>query len=64
MQKENGINNKAFWGEEVFDTSLIDSAPIFINIAKEDGDIINELAKYKDEIVKKVTSNISKHTPS
>ena len=64
LQKENGINIKAFWGEEVYDTALIDLAPILINIAKEGGDIRNGLAKYKDEIVKKVTSNISKHTPS
>ena len=64
LQKENGINIKAFWGEEVYDTALIDLAPILINIAKEGGDIRDGLAKYKDEIVKKVTSNISKHTPS
>ena len=64
LQKENGINIKAFWGEEVYDTALIDLAPILINIAKEGGDIRVGLAKYKDEIVKKVTSNISKHTPS
>ena len=64
LQKENGINIKAFWGEEVYDTALIDLAPILINIAQEGGDIRNGLAKYRDEIVKKVTSNISKHTPS
>ena len=64
LQKENGVNIKAFWGEEVYDTALIDLAPILINIAKEGGDIRNGLAKYKDEIVKKVTSNISKHIPS
>ena len=64
LQKENGINIKAFWGEEVYDTALIDLAPILINIAKEGGDIRIGIAKYKDEIVKKVTSNISKHTPS
>ena len=64
LQKENGINIKAFWGEEVYDTALIDLAPILINIAKEGGDIRDGLAKYKDEIVKKVTSNISKHSSS
>ena len=64
LQKENGINIKAFWGEEVYDTALIDLAPILINIAKEGGDIRVGLAKYRDEIVKKVTSNISKHTQS
>ena len=64
LQKENGINIKAFWGEEVYDTALIDLAPILINIAQEGGDIRDGLGKYRDEIVKKVTSNISKHTPS
>ena len=61
LQKENGINIKAFWGEEIYDTALIDLAPILISIAKEGGDIRIGLAKYKDEIVKKVTSNISKN---
>ena len=61
LQKENGINIKAFWGEEIYDTALIDLAPILVNIAKEGGDIRVGLAKYKDEIVKKVTSNISKN---
>ena len=61
LQKENGINIKAFWGEEIYDTALIDLAPILVNIAKEGGDIRVGLAKYKDEIIKKVTSNISKN---
>ena len=61
LQKENGINIKAFWGEEVYDTALIDLGKILVNIAKDGGDIRNGIKKYKDEIVKKVTSNISKH---
>ena len=61
LQKENGINIKAFWGEEVYDTALIDLGNILINIAKDGGDIRDGIIKYKDEIVKKVTSNISKH---
>ncbi len=60
LQKENGINIKAFWGDDMYDTALTDLAPILINIAKEGGDIRNGLVKYKDEIVKKVTTNISK----
>ena len=61
LQKENGINIKAFWGEEAYDTALIDLGKILVNIAKDGGDIRNGIKKYKDEIVKKVTSNISKH---
>ena len=61
LQKENGINIKAFWGEDIYDTALINLTPILINIAEEGGDIRKGLAKYRDEIVEKVTSNISKH---
>ena len=61
LQKENGIIIKAFWGDEYYDTALIDLAPILINIAKDGGDIRKGIAKYKNEIVRKVSSNISKH---
>ena len=60
LQKENGIIIKAFWGEDSSDTALIDLYPILVNIAKEGGDVRKSLIKYKDEIVKKVTSCISK----
>ena len=60
LQKENGINIKAFWGEDIYDTALINLSPILIKIAKEGGDIRKGLSKYRDEIVEKVTSNISK----
>jgi CTD small phosphatase-like protein 2 len=60
LQKENGIMIKAFWGEDNYDTALIDLIPILVNIAKEGGDIRKGLIKYKDEILKKVSSSISK----
>ena len=60
LQKENGIIIKAFWGEDKYDTALIDLIPILVNIAKEGGDVRKSLVKYKDEIVKNVTSCISK----
>ena len=60
LQKENGIIIKAFWGEDSYDTVLYDLYPILVNIAKEGGDVRKSLVKYKDEIVKKVTSCISK----
>ena len=61
LQKENGINIKAFWGEEVYDTALADLGIILEKIALDGGDIRKGILKYKDDIVKKVTSNISKH---
>ena len=61
LQKENGINIRAFWGEDKNDTALIELMPILLNIAKEGGDVRKGLAKYKDEIVKKVTMNMSKY---
>ena len=61
LQKENGINIKPFWGEDIYDAALINLTPILINIAEEGGDIRQGLAKYRDEIVEKVTSNIYKN---
>ena len=61
LQKENGINIKAFWGEDANDNALEELGTILINIAKEGGDLRIGLEKYKDEIVRKVTSNISKN---
>ena len=60
LQKENGIMIKAFWGEDHFDTALFDLNKILVNIAKEGGDIRKGLVKYKDDILKKVSSTISK----
>ena len=55
LQKENGIIIKAFWGEDNFDTALIELIPILVNIAKDGGDVRKGLIKYKDDIIKKVT---------
>ena len=61
LQKENGINIKSFWGEDIYDTALFNLTNILVNIAQEGGDIRKGLDKYRDEIVEKVTSNLSKH---
>ena len=55
LQKENGIMIKPFWGEDKYDTALIDLIPILINIYKDGGDVRKGLIKYKDDIIKKVT---------
>ena len=61
LQKENGIIIKAFWGEDNSDTALIELIPILVNIAKEGGDVRKGLVKYKDDIIRKVTSCFSKN---
>ena len=61
LQKENGINIKSFWGEDIYDDALINLTIILAKIAQEGGDIRKGLEKYREDIVTKVTSNISKH---
>jgi Dullard-like phosphatase family protein len=59
LQKDNGIMIKAFWGEDYYDTALNNLIPILTNIAKEEEDVRKGLEKYKDEILKKVSLNIT-----
>ena len=51
---------KPFWGEDNYDTALFDLIPILVNIAKDGGDIRKGLVKYKEDILKKISSSISK----
>ena len=60
LQKENGIMIKPFWGEDNYDTVLLDLIPILVNIAKDGGDVRKGLVKYKEDILKKISSSISK----
>ena len=60
LQKENGIHIKSFWGEDIYDTALYDLSCILTKIAQDGGDIRKGLAKYRQEIVEKVSSNLSK----
>ena len=61
LQKQNGITIKPFLGDDYNDTALYDLLPILKRIAEEGNDVRIGLEKYRDEIVKKITSNISKH---
>ena len=61
LQRQNGITIKPFLGDDNTDMALYDLLPILKHIAEEGNDVRIELAKYRDEIVKKITSNISKH---
>ena len=60
LQKENGINIKPFFGDDLDDSALYDLVPILKHIAESGKDVRFGLEKYKEEIVKKVTSNISR----
>ncbi len=61
LQKENGILIKTFYGEDFNDKALIELIPILNSIVEEPGmDIRQRLALYKDEILKKVSTNISR----
>ena len=61
LQKRNGITIKPFLGDDFNDTALYDLLPILKHIAEDKKDVRIGLQKYRDEIVKKVTSNISKN---
>ena len=60
LQKGNGITIKSFWAQDPNDRALLDLIPILINIAKEKIDVRDGLEKYRDEIARKVTFDISK----
>lgn len=61
LQKDNGIFIKTFYGDDPDDTALIDLIPILLKISEEKVDVRKALAKFKDEILKRISSNISKH---
>lgn len=61
LQKENGILIKTFYGEDPNDRALLELIPILTEMAKTPGkDLREALALYKDEILKKVSSNLSR----
>ena len=60
LQQDNGIIIKPFWGEDINDSALYELMPILMNIAHEGGDIRNGLARYRVDIIRKVSSNLSR----
>jgi CTD small phosphatase-like protein 2 len=60
LQKENGIFIKTFYGEDPDDSALIDLIPILTRTAEEKIDVRKSLNKCRDEILKRISSNISK----
>ena len=61
LQRENGIMIKAFWGEDNYDTALIELKNILNKIANEFDDVRIGIQKYKDDILSKVSSSVSKN---
>jgi Dullard-like phosphatase family protein len=61
LQKENGIMIKPFWGEDTEDTALIDLCEILNKIAMEFDDVRSGIIKYKDDILSKVSSSVSRN---
>ena len=47
------------WGDDSEDIALYNLILILINIVKENIDVRDGLSKYRDEIVSKVSANIS-----
>ena len=61
LQKENGIHIKPFYAQEPNDNTLIYLMDILINIAKSGIDAREGLAKFRNDIVQKISSNIYKY---
>ena len=61
LQKENGITIKPFFGDDLDDSALYELVPILKHIAEDEYDVRIGLEKYREEIIKRITSNISKH---
>ena len=62
LQKENGIMIKPFWGEDNDDEALFDLCEILKNIANEFNDVRKGIIKYKDDILSKVSSTVSRNS--
>lgn len=61
LQKDNGIFIKTFYGEDYEDEALLDLIPILLNIIESrPKDIRKALHFYKDDILKKISSNIAR----
>ena len=61
LQKENGINIKSFYGNNINDDILFQLSEILINISKSEDDARNMIKKYKKDILFKVVSNLYKN---
>lgn len=63
LQKDNGIFIKTFYGEDADDTALIDLIPIMSKLVEGcdiNTDLRKELKKFKNEIFRKITTNMDR----
>ena len=58
LQPNNGINIRPFWGKDQNDMALKDLIDILLNIALLKMNVIEGLRKYKEDIIRKITSNM------
>ena len=58
LQKENSINIKSYYQEDLNDNILKKLIPILKNIVEEEGDVSEILLKYRDDIIKYITIGI------
>ena len=58
LQPENGITIRPFWGKDANDMALIDLLRILVEIAKNNMDVREGIAYFKEDIISKITSNI------
>jgi len=61
FQKENGIIIKSFWAQDPEDRALYNLIPILLNIVEDENDVRDGIAKFRNEIVNKISSNIYKN---
>ena len=55
FQHENGILISSYFGEKNNDKALIELQKILIKIYKEKKDVRDSIAKYKEEIIQKIS---------
>jgi hypothetical protein len=53
---------KPFWGEDNYDTALFDLCEILKKIAIEFDDVREGIINYKDDILSKVSSSVSRNS--
>ena len=55
LQHENGILISSYFGEKNNDKALIELQKVLIKIYKEKRDVRESIAKYKEEIIQKIS---------
>ena len=56
LQKDNGILISSFFGEDENDNALFNLKKVLVRIYEENDDVRNCIRKYKNEIIRKISS--------